>query len=85
MQFPTKGTFSHLTVREVKDKVFLRKIIFIFSQLSKKNILVEVKWQVIVIVVPFGEKKEKPFSPEGTDLHGDYDCPIKVVIKTVSN
>ena len=38
----------------------------------------------MVIVVPFGEKKEKPFSPEGTDLHGDYDYPIKVVIKIFS-
>ena len=39
----------------------------------------------MVIVVPFGEKKEKPFSPEGTDLHGVNDYPIKVVIKMVSN
>ena len=62
-----KLSFCGLIAREVEDKFSRKKLNLNFPQLSKKLYLVEVKKQLMVIVVPPGERKEKLFEGRETE------------------
>ena len=51
----------------MEDKFSRKKLNLNFPQLSKKLYLVEVKKQLMVIVVPPGERKEKLFEGRETE------------------